>query len=397
MEDWETPYMENLAEAISHRGGHTLEIGYGMGISTSAILACEQVESHTVIECHPDVVKKALEDQREAINANRLRMLSGFWQDLTPTLAADTYDGILFDSYLFKPEEVHVNHFSFFETAKRLLKPMGFFVYFSDEEVGLSPEHLRQLAHAGFQPEDIDYGICEVVPPEDCNYWKSQSLLVPIIRKPLIPHRTPFNPSHRTLMRVAIDDTHEMTELSPNDEELLTRIGNLQLRTQVEEMLQSYEHVADDIPTNAQDVILIIRHKEHHAATLGIIAFRPISDEVGRAFLRFCLFDLSQSEVLFTAIACALKYVARHFGIHSLVSDTENSGLNGIETLQAFGFAYNRKETGYELDVDAETLKYRLAELKLPKAYQVKARPQMENENRHFMMRAREDEHRKIY
>ncbi len=182
MEDWEDGYMSKLAEIATSRGGRILELGYGLGLSSKAIQA-RDIESHFIIECHPDVIARCILDCREAIEKNRLHVMSGFWQDITPLLASESFDGILFDTYPLTKEEIHKNHFWFFEEAYRLLKPGAVLTYYSDESQNFSPEHLAKLTEAGFKEENISFEIVEVDPPADCEYWTAKTILAPIIRK----------------------------------------------------------------------------------------------------------------------------------------------------------------------------------------------------------------------
>ena len=154
-----------------------------MGISASAIQKCG-VKNHTIIECHPDVIKKCLSDFRQEIEESKMHIFSGFWQDVTPMIANDSYDGILFDTYPLNEEEIHGNHFWFFKEAFRLLKPGGVLTYYSDEAVDISDKHLKLLLEAGFQKKDIDFKICNVQPPKDCEYWQNDTIIAPIVRKP---------------------------------------------------------------------------------------------------------------------------------------------------------------------------------------------------------------------
>jgi guanidinoacetate N-methyltransferase len=184
MEDWEAAYMKTLAQIATTRGGTVLEVGYGMGISARAIQA-HSIDGHVIIECHPDVISRCLRDFRASVEAGRLRLLTGFWDEITPLLKDECFDGILFDTYPMNAEELHANHFPFFREAYRLLKPGGVFTYYSDEAREFSPAHLVKLTEAGFRPSDIDGRICAVSPPPDCEYWRETTLLAPIIRKSL--------------------------------------------------------------------------------------------------------------------------------------------------------------------------------------------------------------------
>lgn len=181
MEDWETSYMKRLAEIATFRGGSVLELGYGMGISAGFIEKNKEVESHTVIECHPDVCKKAIDDFRDSVEKSRFHLLTGFWQDVTPKLADESFDGILFDTYPLTEEEVHANHFWFFKEAHRLLKKGGILTYYSDEPKNFSTKHLLKLKEAGFH--DINFEVCKVDTPKDCEYWQYDTMIAPIITK----------------------------------------------------------------------------------------------------------------------------------------------------------------------------------------------------------------------
>jgi diaminopimelate decarboxylase len=182
MEDWERGYMHRLAEIATSRGGTVLELGYGMGISANAIQA-RPVESHLVVECHPDVIARAIDDLREPLEEGRVQILGGFWQAVTPLLQPESVDGILFDTYPLREDEIHANHFAFFAEGYRLLKPGGVLTYYSDEASAFSPQHLRALCDAGFTDENIHSEICNVNPPKDCEYWQAKTILAPRIHK----------------------------------------------------------------------------------------------------------------------------------------------------------------------------------------------------------------------
>jgi guanidinoacetate N-methyltransferase len=182
MEDWEEGYMLALSKIATSKGGTILELGYGMGISAKAIQS-QEIESHFVVECHPAVIAKAQEDFKDAIAQNRFHVLSGFWQDVTPNLKTSSFDGILFDTYPLTEEEIHSNHFDFFNEAYRLLKPGGVLTYYSDEATDFSEKHLQKLLDAGFKREDITFEVCDVDPPENCEYWTAKTMLVPIVVK----------------------------------------------------------------------------------------------------------------------------------------------------------------------------------------------------------------------
>lgn len=181
MEAWEGDYMAMLAEISTRNGGKVLEVGYGMGISARAIQAQRRASSHVIIEAHPEVGKHCLADFSDQVEARQIHLLTGFWQDITPLLADATFDGILFDTYPLSQEEIHANHFWFFNEAFRLLKPNGVLTYYSDEVKDFSERHLAKLREAGFTA--IDGQVCRVTPPADCEYWQADTILAPVIRK----------------------------------------------------------------------------------------------------------------------------------------------------------------------------------------------------------------------
>jgi len=55
--------------------------------------------------------------------------------------------------------------------------------YYSDEATHLKDAHVERLVNAGFDKKGIDFEVCDVVPPKDCEYWKDTTIVVPIVRK----------------------------------------------------------------------------------------------------------------------------------------------------------------------------------------------------------------------
>jgi guanidinoacetate N-methyltransferase len=176
MESWEDNYMKELAQIASSRGGKVLEVGFGLGISAS-YLQKQNISQHFIIEANEEVIAKAEQFARAA--RVPVKLLPGFWEDITPDLPTAGFSGILFDTYPLNPDEVHQNHFSFFEEAHRLLRPGGVLTYYSDEISNFSPSHLKMLRDSGF--DSISAKLCLVNPPADCRYWKEKTILAPII------------------------------------------------------------------------------------------------------------------------------------------------------------------------------------------------------------------------
>ena len=93
MMDWESSIMEASANYVCSNGGDILEIGFGMGISAGYIQA-NSINSHTIVECHPQVLEKAKEWAKDKSNVT---IVEGEWFDIKNSLS--TYDGIFYDTF----------------------------------------------------------------------------------------------------------------------------------------------------------------------------------------------------------------------------------------------------------------------------------------------------------
>jgi guanidinoacetate N-methyltransferase len=181
MEDWERPYMRKLAEIATRNGGQILEIGYGMGLSAGYISENPRVRRHIIIEVNHDVADLARKF-RDSQPPGRVEIIEGLASEVVDQLEDGCCDGILHDAYPLDESQVQ-NQAHFAGTAYRLLKPGGIFTYFSDEPTEYRPEHRRMLVAAGFTEDNISAEIVPVAPPPDCMYWKSDTILAPILIK----------------------------------------------------------------------------------------------------------------------------------------------------------------------------------------------------------------------
>lgn len=179
MQAWEHPYMAKLAEIAGEARGDVLEIGFGMGISASAIQDRE-VRSHTIIECHPDVQRRFAE-WRAGYGDRAIELIEGKWQDRLDGLGR--FDAVLFDAYPLNEREWtehYVNDVTyarhFFEAAARHLRKDGVFTYYSNEVDSMGRAHQRALFDWF---EEITVSVVHgLEPPEDCHYWQTSSFLV---------------------------------------------------------------------------------------------------------------------------------------------------------------------------------------------------------------------------
>jgi len=93
MMDWESSIMKASADYVCSNGGDILELGFGMGISAGYIQE-NSINSHTIVECHPQVLAKARE---WAEGKSNVVIVEGEWFDIKDSLS--TYDGVFYDTY----------------------------------------------------------------------------------------------------------------------------------------------------------------------------------------------------------------------------------------------------------------------------------------------------------
>jgi protein arginine N-methyltransferase 2 len=137
MMEWERPLMDAHASIItgnSQKGKVVLNVGFGMGIIDTALQILEPA-MHYIIEAHPDVYKKMINDGWDKIQ--NVRICFGRWQDEFPKLMNEgvMFDGIFYDTY--------GEHFTDLEdfhegVARTLKKPSGVYSFFN----GLAPDNL---------------------------------------------------------------------------------------------------------------------------------------------------------------------------------------------------------------------------------------------------------------
>jgi len=93
MMNWEDSIMKASADYVCENGGDILEIGFGMGIAADYIQA-NNVNSHTIIENHPQVIEKL---KLWAVDKPNVTIVEGDWYDVKDSLS--TYDGIFYDTW----------------------------------------------------------------------------------------------------------------------------------------------------------------------------------------------------------------------------------------------------------------------------------------------------------
>ena len=94
MMDWEQPIMDKMAELCVSEGDEVLEMGFGMGILSNEIQK-RKPKSHTIIECHKDIIPKLKEWAKNKSNVN---VVEGNWIEEIHNLPIK-YDAIIQDTY----------------------------------------------------------------------------------------------------------------------------------------------------------------------------------------------------------------------------------------------------------------------------------------------------------
>ena len=162
MMSWEHPVMKQHVEIVCKNGGDILEIGFGMGISAQYIQE-QEIDSHTIIEIHPEIAEKAREWARYKEN---VEIIEADWYDVVDDLK--TYDGIFYDA------ENDEHRLEFYEATKRLLNKNGIYTFFNPQGDGVKNHHNVE--------ENITYESVDIDPPEN-PYLKSNIYYLPIITK----------------------------------------------------------------------------------------------------------------------------------------------------------------------------------------------------------------------
>ena len=93
MMDWEQPIMDKMAELCVSEGDDVLEIGFGMGILSDAIQS-KKPNSHTIVECHKDIIPKLKEWAKDKSN---VIIIEGLWIELLDKYDKYDEDGMMDD------------------------------------------------------------------------------------------------------------------------------------------------------------------------------------------------------------------------------------------------------------------------------------------------------------
>jgi predicted O-methyltransferase YrrM len=177
MQAWETQLMSAMVNIAARQHGHVLEVGFGMGISAE-YFQVHGVSSHTIIELNDDVFERAERWRATRPDAD-IRLIRGRWQDTIDR--SGEFDAVFYDAYPVSDLEVAKLvqvpfPVTFFEAARRVLRPGGVLTYYTNEIDSLSRWHQRALLKS-FQRFNVAV-VDGLRPPEDCHYWWAPSMVV---------------------------------------------------------------------------------------------------------------------------------------------------------------------------------------------------------------------------
>ena len=148
MMDWEDSIMSASAAYVCQNGGDILEIGFGMGISAGYIQS-HSINSHTIIENHPDVITKA---KAWAQGKSNVTIVTGSWYDVKNDLS--TYDGLFYDTW----GDDNMGQFS--SSLSSLMKTGGVATWWNNEPTATNYYNIP----------NITYDSYNVAPPENCYF-----------------------------------------------------------------------------------------------------------------------------------------------------------------------------------------------------------------------------------
>jgi protein arginine N-methyltransferase 2 len=156
MMDWEDSLMSASAAYVCQNGGDILEIGFGMGISAGYIHS-HSINSHTIIENHPDVIPKA---QSWASGKPNVIIVTGSWYEVKDSLS--TYNGLFYDTF----GDDDMQYFS--SSLSSLIKPGGVVTWWNNY-VG---------ENNYYNIPNVTYDLHTINPPQN-NYFNSNTYYLP--------------------------------------------------------------------------------------------------------------------------------------------------------------------------------------------------------------------------
>lgn len=98
----ESGLMYEMASLACKNGGDILEIGFGLGLSASAVQKNKKVTSHTIVEVHPEIFDKAIKNWKPV---KKTGIILADWWNVLP-INDKLFDGIIHDTH--KDDKIHL-------------------------------------------------------------------------------------------------------------------------------------------------------------------------------------------------------------------------------------------------------------------------------------------------
>lgn len=151
MMNWETDIMRESSNIICSKGGDILNIGFGLGL-IDGFIQNHKIKSHTVIECHPDVINNILES--EWIKNKNINFIFDKWQNKINNL--NKFDGVFYDTWKDEDELFMMN-------VHNIVKVGGFFSFFNSQYFNPNtksiPNYFYQILKEHFEISSIQISI----------------------------------------------------------------------------------------------------------------------------------------------------------------------------------------------------------------------------------------------
>jgi guanidinoacetate N-methyltransferase len=187
MSDFETPYMESLADITTSKGGKVLNIGFGLGIIDNFIeenRKKDNISEHHIIELNHKIYEKALSWRKSQKKKDKIFIHKGDWQDILPNLKKNglIFDGVVYDGFPLEINEMCRDCVPFLDELFKLkiVKNTGIVTFYMDSTEGFSDkfkEYLRSLGVRKLEAKKISVSL----PKRNCEYWHTPYFLAPIL------------------------------------------------------------------------------------------------------------------------------------------------------------------------------------------------------------------------
>jgi len=179
MSSFELPYMQKLAEIVTRNGGNILNIGYGMGLIDNEIETYRKsrnLKKHYVVELNKYIANEAKKNKN-------LTVLEGDWHDVIKDFRGIQFDGIVYDGYPLKIEDLHRDAIDFIKKIidRNLLKEDGILTFYVDAHEKLGNEFIEFLYELGLKNIQVEKVNIQL-PKDKSQYWRHDHFLAPIIK-----------------------------------------------------------------------------------------------------------------------------------------------------------------------------------------------------------------------